>query len=104
MAGPIQTIQQSTRPAACSFANNGASNTGFQAKASGGAVAGISVNTPETASTVTLYDGMSTSGRKIGTFVTTAAGYLPLPGINFATGLYAVTTGGTPPDVTVLFY
>jgi hypothetical protein len=66
-----------------------------------GYVTGLNVNTGGTTSTLKLYDGTSASGRLLGTWSTTAQGGINLGGIPFTTGLFAVTAGGAPADLTV---
>lgn len=88
---------------AYSFANFNAATAGTQIKTGSGVLGGLNVNTLEASSSITLYDGTNTSGKKIGTFATTAAGnvVLPVGGVAFLTGLFAVVV--STPDVTVFY-
>jgi hypothetical protein len=71
-------------------------------KTGAGAVTGLSINTAGTTSTLVLYDSLTATGTKLGTFTTTAQGYLPLD-IPFTTGLTAVTAGGAAADITLAY-
>jgi hypothetical protein len=71
-------------------------------KTGAGTFAGLSINTAGATSTATVYDNTAGSGTKLGTFSTTAQGYIPV-NIPFATGLTVVTAGGTPADITVVY-
>lgn len=85
---------------------NAAANTaGHQVKTGPGTFYGLSVNTPGTTSTATIYDGTSTSGTKLGTYSTTVQGAAPAPGpgFEFTTGLFIVLAGGAPADVTIAY-
>lgn len=74
-------------------------------KTGAGTFAGISVNAAGVGSTVKIYDGLTAGGTLLGTFNTAVLGpNFPGPGWPFATGLFAVTAGGTPADVTISFY
>ena len=68
-----------------------------------GYVTGLSVNTAGTTSTIKLYDGLDAGGTLLGTWSTVAQASLALGAIAFATGLFAVTAGGAPADVTVSY-
>ena len=85
--------------------NTAANTAGHQVKNASGVLYGLSVNTAGLVSSVTLYDGTSTSGAKLGTFSTLSQGgpVFPSCGIAFATGLYLVAAGATPADITVLY-
>jgi hypothetical protein len=97
--GPLPTT---AIPATSSFQNFSAANAGAQIKTGPGAFTGLSVNTAGTASTITLFDGTSTAGAKIGEFSTVTAGPFPRPSpIQFQMGLFAVVVAAA--DVTVLF-
>ena len=99
------TAQLSTTatPAGASSHNFAANNAGLQLKTGTGVAAGITVNTAGLTSSVTLYDGTSTAGVKLGTFSTLAVGSLQF-NMGFTAGLFAVVAGGTPADVTVSWF
>jgi len=83
---------------------NLATSVGARVYVGAGALFGISVNTAQSASSITLYDGIDATGVKIGQFATTTAGPVTMPSpLAFTNGLYAVVAGATAPDVTVLF-
>ena len=88
-----------------SFYNTNANTAGYQVKTGAGVFLGLSTNTVGLTSSVTLYDGTSTAGAKIGTYATLVQGgpMVPSMGITFATGLFMVAAGGTPADVTVSY-
>jgi hypothetical protein len=82
-------------------------NAGVQLKTGAGSLQQISLNTVGTTSTIVLYDGISTAGKKLGTWSTAASNILSAigqvyPNLAYTTGLFAVTTG-TVADVTVGF-
>jgi hypothetical protein len=83
-------------------ANYAANNTGVAVKGTAGVLRGLSVNTAGVTSTVTLYDGASTGGTKLGTWASTTAGSWQF-NITFSTGLFAVLAGGTAADVTITY-
>ncbi len=85
-----------------SFTNYAANNTGVQVKSGAGVLTGIVVNTGGTTSTLTLYDGTSALGTKIGTFATTTQGFVGM-NIQFSTGLFAVLAGAAAADVTIQY-
>ncbi len=95
----------------CFIATGGASvsnittSTSTTVKSGAGVFLGLSVNTGQSGDTVTVYDGLSAGGTKIGTYSSAAVGgpVLPPGGIAFSTGLFVVTVGGTPADITVSF-
>jgi hypothetical protein len=70
-----------------------------------GYATGLMVNTAGVTSTIKLYDGVDDTGTLLGTWSTTTQGALSFPGggVPFSTGLFAVTAGGTPADVTVSY-
>lgn len=82
--------------------NYAANNAGDLLKTGAGVLGGFSVNTAGLTSTLTLYDGTTTGGTKIGTFSTLAINSLQMR-VAFSTGLFAVLAGGTPADVTVYY-
>jgi hypothetical protein len=97
--GPIRTTAQ---PVASQSANFAANNAGAQIKTGPGVFASLNVNTVGVTSSITLYDGTSTAGKKLGTYSTLALGQQP-QNLAFTAGLFAVLAGGTPADVTVGF-
>lgn len=97
-------LQTSSPGSAGNSSKNYVANTaGNQIKTGAGVVVGINVNTAGLTSAIVLYDGTSTAGTKLGTFSTLAQAVLALGNMAFTTGLFAVLTGGTPADVTVVY-
>ena len=101
--------QSSNAPVTGNSSKNYASATaGDQTKLGAGIFYGIQVNTVGSGSTVTAYDGTSTSGKKLGTWSTAALptnNFIAVGGVNglaFATGLFVVVTT-TAPDVTIVY-
>jgi len=84
---------------AVNFAVN---NAGVQIKTGAGVFTGLTINTAGTGSSVTLYDGISVAGTKLGTFTTTAQGSISA-NIAFTTGLFAVLAGAGAADVTIQY-
>lgn len=82
--------------------NYAANNAGDQIKTGNGTAVALNVNTVGVTSNITLYDGISTAGKKLGTYSTLALGRTEISLI-FTVGLFAVLTGGTPADVTVSY-
>ena len=82
--------------------NIAAANAGVQIKTGPGVLASMNVNTIVANSTITLFDGLSAAGKKLGAW-NTGAGAPPqaLVGLAFTTGLFAVVVGTS--DVTVGF-
>lgn len=77
--------------------------TSTQVKTGSGTLLSVVVNTGGASSTLTLYDGTSTSGKKLATMATaTSAVSLPY-NLKFSTGLFAVTANGTAADITVVY-
>ena len=62
----------------------------------------VTVNTAQVGATVTVYDGIDNTGVKLAT-IRAAAQVSLAYGIALATGLYVVTAGGTPADVTIAY-
>jgi hypothetical protein len=92
-------VQIPISPASLSF-NTAVANPGVQLKSGPGVLVSINVNTIVAASTITLYDGTSTAGKKLGTWNTgTAAPAQALANFAFTNGLFAVVVGTS--DVTV---
>lgn len=69
-------------------------------KIGSGVAYGINVNTPQAGATAAVYDGTDNTGKLLGTFSLAAQGAIPL-GWSFTTGLYVVTAGVTPANITV---
>lgn len=103
-AGAIPVYIAAVSGGGSSFVNIPSSGN-TQVKTGAGTLFGVSVNTGGAGSAVTLYDGTDNTGPKIGTYSTAAQGgpVLPISGIAFTTGLYAVTAGGTPADLTISY-
>jgi hypothetical protein len=70
-----------------------------------GTFLGISVNTAHSGAQAVVYDGTDDTGAVLGTFALTTQGPINTPGagLPFTTGLFVVTTGGTPADITVSY-
>ncbi len=75
-------------------------------KTGAGILGGLTVNTPHAGATIAIYDGVDNTGTLIGTFsAAAAASFLcTVVGTSFKTGLFAVTAGGTPADITVYWF
>lgn len=71
-------------------------------KTGAGVVGSITVNTLGATSTLKLYDGTSAGGTLLCTIDTTKA-YNALWLLQFQTGLFAVTAGGTQADITITY-
>ena len=80
-------------------------NASTAVKTGAGTFYGIGVNTAGVTSKVIIYDGLNAGGTVLGTFDTTKLGPNNVPGggIQFAVGLFAVSSGGTPADFTVVY-
>jgi hypothetical protein len=95
---PLRTV---AIPPASSSVNIAAITAGQQIKTGPGVFVGVNVNTVGTgAALITLYDGISTAGKKLGTFSALAVDQI-LANLSFTVGLFAVTAGTTAADVTV---
>lgn len=68
----------------------------------GGVLRRVVINTPESGSAATLYDGSVSQANVIGVITTTTQNRLEY-GVTLVNGLTVVTTGGTGPDLTVVF-
>ncbi|MES2048870.1 MAG: hypothetical protein V4447_10745 [Pseudomonadota bacterium] len=77
-------------------------NGNTQVKTGPGSLSALIVNTAGVTSTVKFYDGTSAAGTLLATASTTSQADLSY-GISFTTGLFVVTAGGTPADITVTF-
>ncbi len=71
-------------------------------KSGAGVFASLNINTGGAASVATVYDSLTGSGTKLGTFSTATQGVLPI-NLAFSTGLTVVTATGTPADITIAF-
>ena len=89
------------------FTNVAAGTATTTFKVGGGTLHGLNINTKGAASnTLTLYDNTAGSGTKIATLDTTASLGAIISfgaGIDFATGLTAVSATGTGADYTVVY-
>lgn len=79
--------------------------TNTQVKTGAGTFLGLSVNTPEAGATATIYNGTSSAGTLLGVFSLAAQTSLTMPGggYPFTVGLFVVTAGGTPANITVAY-
>lgn len=98
------TTAVTTQPKGGSFLNVAANGTSAAIKTGAGVLLGVSINTKgASANVLTIYDSLTGSGTKIGTFDTTAGpAYIPLNAA-FATGLSAVLATGTAADITFVY-
>lgn len=87
-------------PGSASFKNFIAATAGTAIKSGVGSLFSVVVGVGVASSTITLYDGTSTSGTPIAT-VSAAAPIALDFGVTFKTGLFAVVVGA--PNVTVNF-
>lgn len=71
-------------------------------KSGAGVLVGVVINTGGASSVCTLYDNTAGSGTKIAVINTAAQGSL-IYGLQFTTGLTAVTATGTPADITIIY-
>jgi hypothetical protein len=72
-------------------------------KSSAGNLHSVCINTPAATGTITIYDGLSASGTKIGTITSFAGGVVcQAYDVAFWTGLTVVTATAAP-DITVSF-
>ena len=86
------------------FINFTATNTGQIVKTGEGVLYSLTINTPTAAGVITLYDGLSTSGTKIGT-ITVPSSPVPVSleyNIYFATGLFVVVATQAE-DITISY-
>lgn len=92
-------------PGVGALPKNIVTSTNTLVKTGGGLFFGLSVNTGQAGDTVTVYDGTDNTGTKIGTYSSAAVGSVLYPvGVQFLVGLFVVTAGGTPADVTVVYF
>jgi hypothetical protein len=82
--------------------NTAANTTGYQVKTGAGVFKGLSINTAGLTSSATIYDGTSTSGKKLGTYNTLSQNFIPA-NYAFTNGLFVVLAGGTPADITIAY-
>lgn len=87
------------------FANI-ATSTSTQVSANAGTFFGLAVNTGQAGASVTVYDGTSTAGTLIGIYTATAQGAIAVPGNGCVVrvGLFVVTAGATPANVTIFYH
>jgi hypothetical protein len=78
-------------------------NTTTTIKSGSGVLHSITINTPGSDSTATIYDNTIGSGTTIATIKTDSSTITLLYDVNFSTGLTIVTTGTTAADITVSY-
>lgn len=102
---PAAAIPVWVAPPPGALGKNIATATGTLVKTGEGVFLGLTVNTPHAATTATVYDGTDNTGTLLGTFALTSAGGITVAagGLPFTTGLYVVTAGATPADITVSY-
>ena len=90
-------------PTAGAQSTNITTSTNTQVKTGAGIFLGLSVNTGQSGASATVYDGTSAAGKKLGAYSAAAQGgpVLPQAGLAFTTGLFVVTAGATPADITI---
>lgn len=93
----------SNAPSGATALNNSAGTTGLQVKTGAGVLGSVTVNTAGTTTTLTMYDGTSTSGTKLATMTTTAQGTVTY-NVKFTTGLFIVATVASAADITIGYY
>jgi hypothetical protein len=79
-------------------------DTGTQVKTGSGVLLGLSVITPQSGASATIYDGTSTSGTELYTVALTVAGPIVFPTTRFLIGLFIQTAGGTAATIKVANY
>jgi hypothetical protein len=92
-------------PSAGTATRNITTSTNTQVKTGAGIFNGLNVNTGQSGASIKVYDGTDNTGRLIGTYSAVAVGGAAVPagGLPFTTGLFVVTAGGSPADVTVYY-
>jgi len=102
---PANAIPVWIAPAPGSQGKNITTATNTQVKTGSGVFLGMTVNTAHAGATATVYDGTDNTGVLLGTFALTSAGPITeaAGGLPFTTGLFVVTAGGTPADVTIQY-
>lgn len=98
---PSQAMPVYLAPAPGAAVQNIATDTSVLIHTGPGYANSILVNTAGVTSNIKLYDGLTAGGTLLGTWSTLAQGSIPIGNIPFTVGLFAVTAGGTPADVTV---
>jgi hypothetical protein len=88
--------------AAGALAKNITTSVGTLVKTGAGTFEGVTVNTAQAGASVTVYDGIDNTGTKLATISAAAQTSLAF-NIALATGLYVVTAGATPADVTIQY-
>ena len=80
-------------------------STSTAVKSTSGTLYGLTINTGQAGASITVYDGTTAAGAVIGIYSATAQGAvtMPGPGAAIVTGIYVVTAGATPADVTVFY-
>lgn len=101
-SNPAAAIPVWLAPAPGALQKNITTSTGTLIKTGPGVLLGLSINTGQSGATVKLYDGIDNSGTLLGTWSAAAQNSVAL-GWSFVTGLYAVTAGGSPADITVSY-
>ena len=84
------------------YTNFATDTAGTLRKTGPGVFEGLVVNSHGTASTATVYDGLTSGGTLIATFSTTAQISLPV-GAQFSVGLFVVTASSGAANLTVLW-
>lgn len=93
-------------PAATGVAlKNITTSVGTLVKTGAGALIGLTINTPEAGASATVYDGTDNTGTVLGVIALTAQNVINFPGAGwmFAVGLYVVTAGGSPANITLTY-
>lgn len=85
------------------FYNNIKSNTTTVVKSGSGLLHWVTINTPGTAETITIYDNIAASGTLISTHTAPVQGAIYEYDIAFQNGLTVVTAGTTAGDYTISF-
>lgn len=102
-SNPAAAIPVWVAPAPGQLTENIISATSTLIKTGSGVLLGFSVNTAASGGTIKFYDGTDAGGTLLGTWdAASQTSFLTL-GYNFAVGLFAVTAGGSPPDITVAY-
>lgn len=102
LAAPALAVPTGTMVFKYNAYNNITTATTTLVKGASGLVAAICVNTVGTTSTLVLWDSLTASGNKVGTWTTTAVGCYPIDAV-MRTGITVVTTGSPAADITIYF-
>lgn len=94
----IDTIDQQYN-----YTNISTATTTAAIKTGSGLLKAIVINSIGATATITVYDSLTGSGTKIASISGTLALGDIQYGVLFTTGLSVVTTGGTPPDITLVW-